>query len=218
RLIVLTNLHNPTQAVLDEERVREIVRIGREAGACVALDEVFLPMLETDFRKHGFSAGAISTNSLGKCWGLDALRVGWSIGPQEIIHRAYRLNNLLGVNQPYMTEDLAWRILNAPAAVKYLLKYRKQAANGRELFDRFLEKTPSVTCMPPAAGICALVQLPAGTDDRIFCERLLSEQDTAVFPGHFFECPGAIRVCFGGPQDEVAEGLKRLSSMVRSLT
>jgi hypothetical protein len=215
RLIVLTNLHNPTQAALEPARLSSIVQSAAEIGALVMVDEVFLPMFDSDYRGHAFAFGAISTSGLGKCWGLDGLRVGWAVGPAELIHRAYRLNNLLGVNQPYMTEDLACRILNSPEAVSFIEKRRARAAEGRALFDKFLLSTPEVACVPPPAGINALVQLPAGFDDKTFADELLKQEETVVFPGHFFECPGCLRVSFGGTAAKTEEGLNRLSRFVR---
>jgi len=216
RLIVLTNLHNPTQTALEPARLSSIVQSSAEVGALVMVDEVFLPMFEPDYRGHAFAFGAISASSLGKCWGLDALRVGWAVGPEEVVQRAYRLNNLLGVNQPYMTEDLACLLLNSPEAVRFMENRRAQAVEGRALFDKFLLSTPEVACAPPPAGINALAELPAETDDQSFADELLRQEDTVVFPGHFFECPGCIRVSFGGPAAEMEEGLNRLSRFVRS--
>jgi aspartate/methionine/tyrosine aminotransferase len=100
--------------------------------------------------------------------------------------------------------------------VSFLESRRAQAAQGRALFDKFLASTPQVACVLPPAGINALVELPAGTDDQNFADELLRQEDTLVFPGHFFECPGCIRVSFGGPMAEMEEGLNRLSRFVRS--
>jgi aspartate/methionine/tyrosine aminotransferase len=215
RLVMLTNLHNPTHAAMDGRTLADLVEIAATVGAVVMVDEVFHAMLERDHRKHGFSQGAISVNSLGKSWGLDGLRVGWAIGPEDLTHRAYRLNNLMGVNQPYMTEDLACRILSCPPAVEKLISNERTASSGRKLFDEFLEKTPEVGCFRPPAGISALVELPRGMDDQEFSTALLAARQTVVFPGSYYECPGAVRVSFGGPKEEVAEGLSRLSEMIR---
>jgi aspartate/methionine/tyrosine aminotransferase len=215
RLVSLTHLHNPTHAAMNMDALATMAEIAAEVGATVMVDEVFHPMLERDYRIHAFSRGAISINSLGKSWGLDSLRVGWAIGPSELVHRAYRLNNLLGVNQPYMTEDLACRVLNSPQAVAWLIANEKKASEGRKLFDEFLKNTPEVSCVLPPAGISALVELPEGTDDREFASTLLATRQTVVFPGSFFECPGTVRVSFGGPEEEVREGLSRIRSMVQ---
>jgi len=183
----------------------------------VMMDEVYLRMYQPDHSLHGFAHGAVSINSLGKTWGLDTLRVGWAVGPAEIVHRAYRLNNLLGVNQPYLTEDLACRVLQSAEAVAWLTSRMRNAAAGRRCFDSFLKETPEVSSVLPDAGISACIDLPEGTDDMQFIQRLITERDTVVFPGHFFGTPGTARVSFGGEPEDVVEGLKRLREAIRVL-
>ena len=217
RLVMLTNLHNPSHVHLYPERRDEIIATAEDIGAVVMMDEVYLRMFEPDHSVHGFSHGAVSINSLGKTWGLDTLRVGWAVGPADIVHRAYRLNNLLGVNQPYLAEDLAWRILNSPEAVAWLTSRMRKAAAGRRGFDQFLKVTPEVSCVLPDAGINAFIELPEATDDAEFIQRLITERDTAVFPGHFFGTPGTVRISFGGEPEEVVEGLRRLTEAIRAL-
>lgn len=219
RLIALTDLHNPSQTALDAERLTEIISAAREAGAQVMIDEVFLPMIRRDHRTHGFGYGAISINGLDKSWGLDAMRIGWAVAPAEVVQRAYRLNNLLGVNQPYLTEDLAFRILSSEKAVTWMIaRAEKAMKDGRALFDEFAAATPQATCVPTAGGINAVVELPEGTNDREFAERLQREENTVVFPGSFFEYPAALRVSFGGPEKSTREGLARLSRSIKART
>jgi aspartate/methionine/tyrosine aminotransferase len=216
RLIVLTNLHNPSHVALEPDRLTAIVKVASRVGAAVMIDEVFLPMIERDHRRHGHSCGAISINSLDKAWGLDSLRVGWAVGPKDLINSAFRLNNLLGVNQPFITEDLGHLILQRPEAVEYLVLRAARAAVNRDLFAEFLQQTPQVSCVKPSGGISALVHLPTGTNDALFARKLLHEQDTVVFPGHLFECPGTIRVSFGEQRETVREGLHRLHQFIQA--
>lgn len=218
RLVYLTNLHNPSGRLLEPVRLSGLVSTAAEAGAVVVVDEVYLPMHEPDHAQHAFRYGAVSVNSLNKSWGLESFRVGWAVGPEDIIYKAYRLNNLIGVNQPYPMEDLACRILSSPPAVAELVRRREQAGNGRAIFDRFLEDYPEITAILPTAGISALLSLPQAADDLDFSKRLAEEKDTAVFPGRFFELPGTVRVSFGGDQDIVKEGLHRVGEMMRELT
>ena len=217
KLVVLTNLHNPSQVALEADRLHEIIRMAAAVNAEVLLDEVYLRMVEPDHRKHGFSLGGTSTNSLGKSWGLDTLRVGWSVGPTELIDRAYRLNNLLGVNQPYVTEDLAWRILSSPSAVQWFTQRARKAAEGWRLCEEFLHTVPQVSYVKPDGGISVYLKLPGNVDDHAFVNNLMEQYSTAVFPGSFFENPGFIRISFGAEQAEVIEGLRHLSTAIREL-
>jgi aspartate/methionine/tyrosine aminotransferase len=215
RLVCLTNLHNPSGIEMDNDTLKEIVTIADSMGAVVLIDEVYLPMIERNFRKHGFSRGAISTNSLNKSWGLESIRVGWAAGPAELIKRAYSLNNIMGVNQPYGTEDLACQIVNSKVTMDYMIEQANIALQNRDILDDFLNNTQEISCIRPSGGINAILELPSGMDDRLFTHRLLETKDTSVFPGSFFEQPGSIRVSFGYDRAEMTEGLKRIAELVR---
>ncbi len=214
KLVVLTNLHNPSQVQISSSLMCELVDTARSFGARVLVDEVYLPMIERNHMRHGFGLGAISINSLDKSWGLDALRVGWAVADTETVHTAYRLNNLMGVNQPYITEDIGYRVLSDPAKVKFLTVRAELYAAQRSLISNFFSRTPRVSCVRPAGGISTLVQLPDGMDDLSFQQTLLAERETIVFPGSLFEAPGTIRVSVGGPKDEIEEGLNRLHEAI----
>jgi aspartate/methionine/tyrosine aminotransferase len=93
----------------------------------------------------------------------------------------------------------------------------RTAAGGRRFFDQFIKDTPEVSCVLPDAGISAFFDLPEGTDDAQFVQRLIAERDTVVFPGHFYGTPGTARISFGGEPEEVVEGLRRLREAIRAL-
>jgi aspartate/methionine/tyrosine aminotransferase len=215
QLVCLTNLHNPSGAELDNDTLKEIVALCDSMGALLLIDEVYLPMLERNFHKHGYSRHAVSTNSLNKSWGLECLRVGWAVGPADLIQRAYSLNNLLGVNQPFGTEEIAFQIVSNPATVDFMIERANLAAANVDLLQEFLLNTPEVSCVKPDGGLSALIELPAGTDDRVFSQKLLESKDTTVFPGSYFESAGTIRVSFGHDREETAEGFRRLTELIR---
>jgi aspartate/methionine/tyrosine aminotransferase len=217
KLVALTNLHNPTHLALEPDRLRAMVEAAERVGACVVCDEVYLRMFDPDHRNHGHASGAVSINSLGKTWGLDSLRVGWAVGPAELIHRAYRLNNLLGVNQPFMTEDLACQILNNSQATTWLQVRARAAADGWKFFAEFAKKVPGLNYVQPDGGISAFVKLRGRADDRAFTNRLIETRETVVFPCSFHENPGAVRVSYGGDPAETVEGLNRLAEALQEL-
>lgn len=215
KLVWLTNLQNPTQIELESERLQEIVRICQSAGATLVIDEVYLNFTKPDFRSHGFTNGAVSVNSLDKTWGLDQLRVGWAVAPAEIIERAYKFNNLMGVVQPFVTEDLAEQILGNDTAVAWF-KMRMQRACGQlSLLTSFLKSVPELELIPPSGGVNACLKLPSGFDDRLFVESMIRTKGTAAFPCSLFEMPGYIRVSVGNDPVEVRQHLGRLGEMLR---
>ena len=79
RLVVLTNLQNPTGALLPLETLRAIGAMAERVGARVLVDEVYLEMLFDSAPPSAFSLGDtfVVTSSLTKAYGLSGLRCGW---------------------------------------------------------------------------------------------------------------------------------------------
>ena len=79
RLIVITNLHNPTSAFTPEPVLREIGDIARSVGALVLVDEVYLDAVYENTPRTSFHLGPefVVTSSLTKAYGLSGLRCGW---------------------------------------------------------------------------------------------------------------------------------------------
>lgn len=215
KLVWLTNLQNPTQIELENERLSAMVEICERVGAMLIIDEVYLNFTKPDFRSHGFTYGAISVNSLDKTWGLDQLRVGWAVAPAEVVDRAYKFNNLMGVVQPFVTEDLADQILRNDSAVAWF-KLRMQTACGQlSMLTSFLKSIPELELLYPSGGVNACLKLPPGMDDRKFVEAMIKEKKVSAFPCSLFEFPGYIRVSIGGDPVEVRQHLGKLGEMVR---
>ncbi|MBK6910607.1 MAG: pyridoxal phosphate-dependent aminotransferase [bacterium] len=215
KLVWLTNLHNPTQTALEMDHFAALVAACDKVGAQLIVDEVYLNFIQPDFRAHAFTHGAISVNSLDKTWGLDQLRVGWAVAPAKVVERAYKFNNLMGVVQPYVTEDLADQILRSEAALSWFQLRRNTACGQMRLLMAFLKSTPELKLLPPSGGVNACLQLPGSLNDMQFSERLRTERGVTVFPGSLFELPGYIRVSIGGDPVEVRQHLTILGEAVR---
>ena len=108
RLIIITNLHNPSGALTDENELRALGEIASKAGARILIDEVYLDCAVPP-RRSAVHLGAefVGTNSLTKVYGLSGLRCGWILAEAELAERMWRLNDLFGVNQAHQAERLA---------------------------------------------------------------------------------------------------------------
>lgn len=215
KLIWLTNLHNPTQREMDSQLVQDLAAACRNVGAQLVIDEVYLSFTREEFRTHGFTYGAISINSLDKAWGLDPLRVGWAVGPAEVIRRAYHLNNLMGVMQPFITEDLADQILRSDTALNWFRQRRQTSCGQMSLLTSFLRSVPSTELIPPSGGVNACLKLPGKADDLAFIAKLSAEKGVTAFPGSLFEMPGVIRVSIGCDPVQTRQHLGLLGEMIR---
>ena len=107
RLVMLTNLHNPSSALAEEGAVRAIAEAAAKVGATVLIDEVYLELMfrdgaaRTAFHPDG---NIVVTSSLTKAYGLSGLRCGWILASKPLADKMSRLNDLFGVHPPHVAE------------------------------------------------------------------------------------------------------------------
>ncbi|HEX8839839.1 MAG TPA: aminotransferase class I/II-fold pyridoxal phosphate-dependent enzyme, partial [Sphingomicrobium sp.] len=215
RLIVLTNLHNPSGALIAEEALRDLGALASRCGAKVLIDEVYLDSA-TPPRRSAAHLGAefVVTNSLTKVYGLSGLRCGWIIAEPTLAESMWRLNDLFGVNQAHQAERLACIafdnidqvIGDVPAVL----------SRNRDLFNAFLKGREDLACAPAEHGITAFPRWTGGDTQRLD-DHLRERYDASVVAGRWFEMPEHFRVGFGMTSAEFEEGLSRLGAALDDL-
>ncbi len=217
RLIVITNLHNPTSVVTPDSVLREIGDIARSVGALVLVDEVYLDAVYEGTPRTSFHLGPafVVMSSLTKVYGVSGLRCGWILVQPDLAWKMRRLNDLYSATPVYPGELLS------VAALKHLNLLRERARRiveaDRKLLRDFLAQQPSVSAVPTDWGTTSFLKLREGNVD-IFLERLKSDFDTSAVPGRFFEMPDHFRIGMGVNTEMFAEGLNRIGRALRSET
>ena len=222
RLIVLTNLHNPSGVLIEQSTLREIGEIAHSVGARVLVDEVYLDLAFQRPQRSSIHLGKqfIVTSSLTKAYGLSGLRCGWIFAEPELAQRMWRLNDIFAATPVHLADQLSvvalerlpeiaaqtCRLLEANRALlKQFLDSRSHASHG------------DLSFIWPAFGTIVFPRLLGGDVDS-FCNRLREKYETSVVPGSFFEMPQHFRIGVGGETAMVAEGLKRLSAALDELS
>lgn len=215
RLIVVTNLHNPSSALASDDELRAIGEVARRNNAHVLVDEVYLDAAVPAPRSAvHFGAEFVITNSLTKVYGLSGLRCGWILAEPELAERMWRVNDLFGVNQAHPAERLACIAFDNIDTV--VGGNPAMLARNRGLFNAFVEARSDLRCMPAKHGITAFPRWQGGETERL--DALLHERyEAAVVPGRWFEMPDHFRIGFGYPTDHFEEGLDRLGSALDEL-
>src|SRR5664279_2858978 len=108
KLIVLTNLHNPTGAYADEATIRAVGEIAKARGARVLVDEVYLETFYGHRPPNALHLGDhfLVTSSLTKAFGLSGIRCGWVLASEELTHRMWRINDLYSASPVHPAELL----------------------------------------------------------------------------------------------------------------
>jgi aspartate/methionine/tyrosine aminotransferase len=216
RLIVITNLHNPSGVRTPDSVLKIVGEIARSLGAHVLVDEVYLEACLDSPWKSAFHLGTnfVATGSLTKAYGLSGLRCGWAIAASALAQRMWRLTDLFGVMAAHPAELLSVMALDRLPQIA--ARARKLLNTNRALLKSFVDSRKDLLTIWPEAGTIAFPQLVSGHADA-FCQLLREKYETSVVPGRFFEAPEHFRIGIGGDTETVREGLSRIGAALDEL-
>jgi hypothetical protein len=209
RLIVITNLHNPTSVLTPDSVLREIGDIASSIGALVLVDEVYLDAVYENTPRTSFHIGLefVVTSSLTKVYGVSGLRCGWILAQPDLAWKMRRLNDLYSATPVHPGELLG------VAAFEHLSLLRERARrivdSDRKLLRDFLKQQSNICAVSTEWGTTSFPRL-LNRNAVAFLKRLRSEFDTSAVPGRFFEMPDHFRIGMGVDSEMFAEGLNRM--------
>ena len=210
RLIVITNLHNPSGVFTDESTLKQVGDIALRVGARVLVNEIYLETMFEEAPRTSFHLGDhfVVTNSLTKAFGLSGLRSGWIIASSDLASEMWLLNDLFSATQVHTAERLSVIALNQidgiAARAKGLLD------RNRALLNAFLDTRDDLEVVRPQFGTVMFPRLRSGETVTRLCRLLREKYDTTVVPGRFFERATHFRVGIAGDTDVLEGGLERL--------
>ena len=209
KLIVVTNLHNPSSVLTGESVLREIGEIARSVGARVLVDEVYLDAVYENTPRTSFHLGAefVVTSSLTKVYGVSGLRCGWILAEAELARAMWRMNDVFAATPVHPGELLSVAVFERLDAVRE--RSRRIVEADRKVLAEFLDRTAAVSAVRTRWGTTAFLRLAHGEADE-FLARLRAERETSAVPGRFFGAPDCFRVGMGVNHEMFAEGLRRI--------
>ena len=216
KLIVVTNLHNPSSALTSDATLAEIGALARRSGARVLVDEVYLDAAFDLPVRSAVHLGKefVVTNSLTKVYGLSGLRCGWVLAEPPLIRRMWHLNDLFENIPPHATERMS------VIALEHLSPIRSWARNildeNRTLARELLPSRAELDCLVPEYGTVIFPRLKRSTVDALY-RHLVKSYDTAVAPGEFFGLPDHFRIGLGGSPEMFRTGLQNICAALDTL-
>jgi aspartate/methionine/tyrosine aminotransferase len=210
RLIILTNLHNPSGAFTDEATMRTVGEIARAHGARVLVDEVYLETFYGRRPRHAFHLGDhfLVTSSLTKAFGLSGLRCGWVLCSPELAHRMWRINDLYAATPAHPAELMS--VIAFDHLDKVAARAKSLLDQNRKSMDAFLDSRADLDFHRATEGTIVFPRLRNGSIDD-FLQLLREKYETSVVPGKFFDMPQHFRIGIGGDPEMTHIGFERLS-------
>jgi aspartate/methionine/tyrosine aminotransferase len=230
KVLLFVSPSNPTGAVYTPEQVAEVGRWAAERGLWVVTDEIYEHLVYGD---HVFSSmpalvpelaeRTIVVNGVAKTYAMTGWRVGWMIGPADVVKGAVNL-------QSHATSNVA--NVSQRAALAALTGDQACVGEMRAAFDRrrrsmyeLLSAIPGVTCLEPEGAFYAFPSLTGALGRPLaggrgaattleLAEVVLDEAKVAIVPGEAFGAPGYARLSYALADDALAEGVGRLAALL----
>jgi aspartate/methionine/tyrosine aminotransferase len=213
-LLVITNPHNPTGALLEAEDLNCLHSAVAARDGWLYSDEVYSglalagqPRPVTAWRDNGRT---ICIGSMSKSYGLAGSRIGWMVGPRHIVQQCWGLRDYVSICPPALSEWLAETALERGAEIE---------ARNRSIIDANLATVtemlpllgPKFEFVPPRAGVLAFPRINTEMTTWELCSLLAEEDSVLLVPGEVFERPGHVRLGLGGDPEALRHGLKVLA-------
>lgn len=229
KVLLFVSPSNPTGAVYPRAQVEEIGRWALEHGLWVLTDEIYehlvygdaefssMPVVVPELRDK-----CVIVNGVAKTYAMTGWRVGWVIGPQDVVKAATNLQSHATSNVSNVSQMAALAAvsgdLDAVAAMREAFDRR------RRTIVRMLNEIDGVVCPEPEGAFYAYPSVKAllGKDIRgkrpatsvELAALILEEVEVAVVPGEAFGTPGYLRLSYALGDEDLVEGVSRIQKLL----
>ena len=223
KLLILPYPNNPTGAVMRREDLEAIAQVVEENNLLVLSDEIY-GELTYGHQRHvcfaslpGMRERTIVVNGFSKMFAMTGWRLGFAVGPRELIGPMTKLHQYAIMSAPTTAQYAATEALrNGDGDIEYM---REQYDMRRRLIVDGLNRI-GLPCFEPEGAFYVFPSLAkTGMDSETFCERLLQEERVAVVPGSAFgDCgEGFVRISYCYSIKHITEALRRMERFVNRL-
>jgi len=231
KVLLFCSPSNPTGAVYPPEQVEAIGRWALDAGIWVVTDEIYehltyggvtapsMPVVVPELQSR-----CIVVNGVAKTYAMTGWRVGWLIGPPDVVKAATNLQSHATSNVANVSQAAAIAALNGDLSA--VATMGAAFDRRRQTIVSMLREIPGIACPEPQGAfyvypsVKGLLGRPiagrtAHTSAEL-AEIILEEAEVAVVPGEAFGTPGYIRMSYALGDDDIAEGVGRMQRLLTS--
>jgi len=222
KLIAVCNPNNPTGAILTNAEMEAIVETARSVGAWILADEVYAGaerlVEEQTPSFYGKYEKTLAVGSLSKAYGLPGLRIGWAVGPADVIDELWARHEYLTLSATMLSNHLAAYALSPRVRPRIIQRTRGYIRRGYPVLEQWMKAQGDVlSAAPPQAAAIAFVKYNLDINSTRFVERLRDEKKVLIVPGDHFGLDHFIRISYGQPHDYLVPALGRISDLLSEL-
>lgn len=220
RLVVLSNLHNPSGMLLTDADLASLAAALAGRDVRIVVDEVYGDYADSTARPGSavrLSEDFIAINSLTKIYGLSTLRCGWVVAHPDVLAPVRRVSDHFEFGVSKLAHAVAALILED--SDEFDRNSRDVLAAARPVIERFFASWVAEGLVEgelPEFGCISFPKLVGIHDTQAFSAWLADRSGVIVAPGEFFGAPGHVRIGHAHPPDVLERGLAQLTEGLRA--
>ncbi len=211
KAIILNSPNNPAGTVLSSESFEAVRAAVGQREIYVVLDEVYSALSEISPPRETFPY-TLLCQSFSKTYAMTGWRVGYLVGPEELIQKLIPLSAAQIASVPTFVQEACLTALETDTwymAQAYAQRRAYVCGRLEGMGLDFPEPKGAFYVFPSIASL--------GLDSHTFCTRLISEAGVAAVPGACFGAEGYIRISCACAMEELEKGMDRLEAFIRKL-
>ena len=229
KVLVFVSPSNPTGAVYPPEQVEAIGRWALERGLWVVTDEIYEHLVYGDARFSSMPTlvpeladRCVVVNGVAKTYAMTGWRVGWLLGPPDVVKAAANLQSHATSNVCNIAQVAALAAVSGDLEAVAMM--RTAFDRRRRLIVSMLREIPGVACPEPQGAFYVYPSVSGllgrelrgrrPTTSADLCTLVLEEAEVAMVPGEAFGTPGYVRLSYALGDDDLVEGVSRLQRLL----
>ncbi|WP_169988799.1 pyridoxal phosphate-dependent aminotransferase [Microbispora sp. H10836] len=229
KVLLFVSPSNPTGAVYSPAQVEEIGRWALDKGLWVVTDEIYEHLVYGEAKFSSIATAVpelrdrvVVLNGVAKTYAMTGWRVGWLIGPADVVKAATNLQSHATSNVSNVAQAAALAAVSGDLSA--VAEMRAAFDRRRQTMVRMLNEIPGVVCPEPFGAFYAYPSVKALLGKELrgrrpqtsaeLAELILEEAEVALVPGEAFGTPGYFRLSYALGDDDLVEGVSRVTKLL----
>jgi aspartate aminotransferase len=229
KVLLFVSPSNPTGAVYSPEETRAIGEWAEANGLWVVADEIYQNLTYDGVRAVSIVEAVpalqdrtILVNGVAKTYAMTGWRLGWMVGPADVMKGAANLQSHLCSNVNNIAQRAAIAALNGPQ--EPIEEMRQAFDRRRKLIVEELNRVPGFNCPTPEGAFYAYVDVTGALGKTYrgvtpetsleLADLILSEAEVAAVPGEAFGPSGYLRFSYALGDEALVEGVRRIQALL----
>jgi aspartate/methionine/tyrosine aminotransferase len=160
----------------------------------------------------------IVTSGLSKAYGIPGVRIGWIVGPKEVVEACWSQHDYITIGPNKMSDRIAQVAVEADNRERCYARTGEILRHNLPIAQEWARAFGGrLSWTPPTAGAIGLMRYDADTPSLTIAEQIRTRQSTLIVPGTHVGIEGHLRIWLGGREEYLREGLRRIGTELTAL-